>query len=66
MTVLRGNHEQMLLNAMATRASDQDVDLWLCNGGNPDLLTLARERQDWFEQLPYTAIFGRYLFVMRA
>ena len=63
MTVLRGNDEQMLLNAMARRASDQDVDLWLCNGGNPDLLTLARERQDWFEQLPYTAICGRYLFV---
>jgi serine/threonine protein phosphatase 1 len=62
-TVLRGNHEQMLLNAMAPRASDQDVDLWLCNGGNPDLLPLARERQDWFEQLPYTAIRGRYLFV---
>ena len=53
----------MLLKAMAPRAPDQDVGLWLCNGGNADLLPLARERQAWFEQLPYTAIRGRYLFV---
>ncbi|MCT0198596.1 serine/threonine protein phosphatase [Synechococcus sp. CS-1325] len=62
-TVLRGNHEQMLLKALAPRAQDQDVNLWLCNGGNPDLLPLARERRDWFEQLPFTAIRGNYLFV---
>ncbi len=62
-TVLRGNHEQMLLKAMAPRAPDEDVELWLCNGANPDLLPLARERQAWFEQLPYTAVRGRYLFV---
>ncbi|WP_414026480.1 metallophosphoesterase family protein [Cyanobium sp. ATX-6F1] len=62
-TVLRGNHEQMLLKALAPRAQDQDVDLWLCNGGNPDLLPLARERRDWFEQLPFTAIRGDHLFV---
>jgi serine/threonine protein phosphatase 1 len=62
-TVLRGNHEQMLLKAMAPRAPGEDVALWLCNGANPDLLPLARERQAWFDQLPYTAIRGRYLFV---
>lgn len=62
-TVLRGNHEQMLLKAMARRAPDEDVELWMCNGANPDLLPLARERQAWFEQLSYTAIRGRYLFV---
>jgi serine/threonine protein phosphatase 1 len=39
------------------------VELWLGNGANSDLLPLTRERQAWFEQLPYTAIRGRYLFV---
>ena len=61
--MLRGNLEQMLLKAMAPRAPDDDVELWHYNGVNPDLLPLARERQAWFEQLPYTAIRGRYLFV---
>ena len=39
------------------------MELWLGNGVNSDLLPLSRERQAWLEQLPYTAIRGRYLFV---
>jgi serine/threonine protein phosphatase 1 len=62
-TVLRGNHEQMLLDAMAESEPDVDHDLWQWNGGNADLVPFARERRDWFEQLPVTAIRGNYLFV---
>jgi serine/threonine protein phosphatase 1 len=62
-TVLRGNHEQMLLDVMAQSTPEDDFDLWRCNGGDKDLLPLAREHKQWFRQLPVTAIRGNYLFV---
>ena len=62
-TVLRGNHEQMLLDAIRETIPGKATDLWLWNGGDLDLLPLAAEHRDWFEKLPYTAIRGNYLFV---
>lgn len=62
-TALRGNHEQMLLDALDEPDTAGATGLWLCNGGNPAFLTVAQEHQDWLAGLPYTAIRARYLFV---
>lgn len=62
-TVLRGNHEQMLLDAMAEDEPDADTDLWEWNGGDTDLLPFYRKHRAWFEALPHTTIRGNYLFV---
>lgn len=62
-TCLRGNHEQMLLDALKEEKPGRATKLWIMNGGNPEFLLVAREHQDWLESLPYTAIRGRYLFV---
>ena len=62
-TVLRGNHEQMLLDAIRETIPGQATDLWLWNGGDLDLLPFAAQHREWFEGLPYTEIRGNYLFV---
>ncbi|WP_216905700.1 metallophosphoesterase family protein [Synechococcus sp. CCY 0621] len=62
-TVLMGNHEQMLLDAMDQPAPEEGLDLWEWSGGDRELVSFAAERRDWFEQLPGTAIRGNYLFV---
>lgn len=62
-TVLRGNHEQMLLDALTEDESDEATDLWQWNGGDSAFLETAREHQDWLGSLPLTAIRGSYLFV---
>jgi serine/threonine protein phosphatase 1 len=62
-TVLRGNHEQLLLDALAEEEPGEATDLWLMNGGNPEFLPVAHEHQDWLEALPLRAIRGSYLFV---
>ena len=62
-TVLRGNHEQMLLDALAEEIPDEATELWQWNGGDPNLLPLARQHLDWFAALPLTVIRGNYLFV---
>lgn len=62
-TVLRGNHEQMLLDALTEDESDEATDLWQWNGGDPAFLNAAREHQDWLGTLPLTVIRGSYLFV---
>ena len=41
-TVLRGNHEQMLLDALKEEKPGPATDLWEWNGGNPDLLPYAK------------------------
>ena len=61
-TVLRGNHEQLCIDAVRSN----DFELWEWNGAansfrdycmtNPDIV-------DWMDQLPYYAIRGEYLFV---
>ena len=62
-TVLRGNHEQMLLDAMTEDEPGEATELWQWNGGDPSFLDVAREHQDWLEALPLTAIRDNYLFV---
>ncbi len=62
-TVLRGNHEQMLLDALAEREPGQATDLWQWNGGDPAFLAAAHEHQPWLQALPLTAVRGQYLFV---
>lgn len=62
-TVLRGNHEQMLINALAEEKPGEATELWEWNGGATDLLPFYRNHRAWFEALPHTAIRGNYLFV---
>lgn len=62
-TVLRGNHEQMLLDALAEDTLGEATELWEWNGGDPGFLPVARDHQDWLKTLPLTAIRGDYLFV---
>jgi len=62
-TVLRGNHEQMLLDALAEDTPGDATELWEWNGGNPAFLPVAREHHDWLETLPLTALRGDHLFV---
>lgn len=62
-TVLRGNHEQMLLDALEEESPGEATELWEWNGGDPDFLPAAREHQGWLQSLPLTAERGEYLFV---
>lgn len=62
-TVLRGNHEQMLLDALEEESAGEATELWQWNGGDTDFLPAAREHQGWFQALPLTAVRGEYLFV---
>ncbi len=62
-TVLRGNHEQMLLDALAEEQPGEATELWEWNGGDPELLPVAWVHYSWLDALPYSAIRGNYLFV---
>lgn len=58
--VLRGNHEDMLIEAYDTG----DTDLWEYNGGNLDFLNALRpEHIKWISDFPYYVIRGKYLLV---
>jgi len=61
--VLRGNHEQMLLEALVEEIPGQATELWEWNGGDPGFLPAARKHQGWLQSLPLTAERGEYLFV---
>ena len=62
-TVLRGNHEALLLDALREGGNGPATRLWLHNGGDRDFLPLAKQHRDWLEALPVLAIRGKYLFV---
>jgi serine/threonine protein phosphatase 1 len=62
-TVLRGNHEQMLLDALAEEEPGEATELWEWNGGDPEFLAVAREHQAWLDGLPLMAERGNHLFV---
>ena len=62
-TVLRGNHEQMLLDALDEGRPGPNWHLWISNGGDQELLPWLQEHRDWFAGLPHTAIRGSHLFV---
>ena len=60
--VLRGNHEQLLLDAYETG----DTEIWEYNGGEPKLLEYLYEHPEhveWIKHLPYYVIRGNYLLV---
>lgn len=61
--MLRGNHEQMLIEALAEDIPGDATELWEWNGGNPEFLPVAREYRGWLESLSLTAVRGDYLFV---
>ena len=61
-TVLRGNHEQMIIDAYRRK----DFALWEANGGSAsfkDLVMSHPEIIDWMDNLPLYTIRGEYLFV---
>ena len=61
---LRGNHEQMFLNAVKVggwRASN--LSLWLQNGGDYDSLSSMREYVSWLLELPLYMTVGDTMFV---
>lgn len=68
---LRGNHEQMLLNAIAADRSDRDLMTWIGNGGEQTLLSydcedpsdLPEEHLHWFRSLPLTTHDAMRFFV---
>jgi len=62
-TVLRGNHEQMLLDALAEDTPGEATELWEWNGGDMTFLPAAMEHRAWLEGLPLTTQRGSYLFV---
>ena len=62
-TVLRGNHEQMLIEALAEDTPGEGTELWEWNGGSPDFLPAAREHRGWLDSLPLMVVRGDYLFV---
>ena len=53
----------MLLVALAEEQPVKATDLWEWNGGNAELLAVAREHHAWLAALPLTTIRGPYLFV---
>ena len=65
---LRGNHEQMLLDALE---NDEKLPLWIYNGGgftlesfgSESLTELAPKYRAFFYELPYFHAFKDYLFV---
>ena len=61
-TLLRGNHEQLLIDAFKRDLTG----LWLQNGGNRGFLDYCRSNPStirWMKSLPLYAIRGKYLFV---
>ncbi len=62
-TILLGNHEALLLDALQEGGNGPATRLWLHNGGDRDFLPIAEQHRDWLEALPVLAIRGTYLFV---
>jgi serine/threonine protein phosphatase 1 len=49
-TVLRGNHEQMLLDALAEESPGEATELWEWNGGNPDFMLVDSGVIHWLKE----------------
>ena len=62
-TVLRGNHEQMLIEALAEDTPGAATELWEWNGADLNFLSAARDHRGWLESLPLTPVRGNCLFV---
>jgi len=66
-TVLRGNHEQVVLDVLTElgqgQANGPARQFWLEHGGEAALLPLLRENRAWLDDLPHFALRGDLLFV---
>ena len=62
-TVLKGNHEQLFLKAIANGTNSSAYDFWEFNGGNPELINQADLYIQWLADLPTHYIQGNVLFV---
>jgi serine/threonine protein phosphatase 1 len=60
---LRGNHEQMFLDAAKVRGWYSDLDLWVQNGGDYENLSSMREHVHWILDLPLYMVVGNTMFV---
>ena len=60
---LRGNHEQMFLNAAKVGGwRGSNLSLWLQNGGNSDSMSSMREYVNWLLDLPLYMTVGDTMF----
>jgi serine/threonine protein phosphatase 1 len=57
-TVLRGNHEQMLLNAV----EGYGWESWVRNGGDWENFQKIKEHAGWIHELPLYVTFGSTMF----
>ena len=64
---LRGNHEQMMIDALNAPEDKQTVRQWIRNGGETTLQSFNRsipaEHKDWLEALPHSYEDGRHFYV---
>ena len=58
-TVIRGNHEQMFLNAFDSPHLVMD---WIQNGGNIDEWKDLKKHVEWIRELPYYVVIDDTLF----
>ena len=61
-TVLKGNHEEMLLR-LKMKPTPSLAQCWMDNGGSYDLFKQIDEYLPWLDSLPLKYKQGRYLFV---
>lgn len=69
-TALRGNHEQMMIDAYQAGRGTWQFDHWWYQGGKETAISFStithRVQEDvieWADQLPYTVSIGKYQFV---
>ncbi len=62
-TVLSGNHENLVVRALTEGPSSPAYRCWEANGGNTSLLPFYRTQLEWLYNLPTHTIRDNYLFV---
>jgi serine/threonine protein phosphatase 1 len=62
-TLLRGNHEDMLIQAIEHGPLSSAFYHWVLNGGDPDFYIEACAHLDWLKSLPFYYLKDDYLFV---
>ena len=62
-TMLRGNHEDILIKAIESGPDSFDYKHWTDNGGDPSFYKEAGLHLDWLKSLPLYYVKDNYLFV---
>lgn len=62
-TLLRGNHEDLLIKAIENGPQSDEYDLWVFNGGDITFYEEAKDNLEWLKSLPLYYIKDDYLFV---